>query len=123
MTMEPRPLGLPLGSIRALTALTIVAVSVKQILAGEVISLLLAETLLMVLTHYFASRRGHQVPAELHARLVAEGHIPRQGRPLWLPRYSLRLLILVTILGSALYLFLQGRLWSSPSFSEARITF
>jgi len=90
------PLGLPSGSIRALLALTIVAIVNYQLLTGLKVSLLLSETLMIILAHYFAARRHPiKLPPELQQQLQNNAATQQQAQPLWLPSGSVRLLILM----------------------------
>jgi hypothetical protein len=109
----PRPLGMPPGSVRALVALTVVGVFVLQTLRGQPAGLLLSEAMLIVLAHYFASRRLLTVPAQLRAQLQDQGLIQEDPNPLWLPRNSVRTLILAALLGTLAVLMLRGELLRS----------
>jgi len=108
-----RPLGLPTGSVRAILALAVVSVACQQMLRGEPPSLLLAETLMIVLTHYFTSRRQVQIGDALHERLLKEGLLPAEENPLWLPKGSVRRLIAAAFGLTVLALLVQGRLFDS----------
>jgi hypothetical protein len=108
-----RPLGLPTGSIRAILALVVVTVACQQMLRGEPPSLLLAETLMIVLTHYFTSRRQFQIGDALHERLLKDGVLPAEENPLWLPKGSVRWLIVAVFGLTVLALLVQGRLFDS----------
>ena len=103
-------LGLPSGSIRAiLTLMTVVFITV-QTARGERVGLLWFESLMIVLAHYFASRRLVQMSPDLRARLTREGVLEAEPNPLYLPRHSLRLLIIASFVGLAAYLWRQGRI-------------
>ena len=92
-TRNTGALGLPSGSIRAILTLMTVAFITIQTARGERVSLLWFESLMIVLAHYFASRRLVQLSPELRTRLTKEGVLEAEPNPLYLPRYSLRLLI------------------------------
>lgn len=118
---KPRPqtrrntgaLGLPSGSIRALLTLMTVGFIVVQTARGERVGLLWFESLMIVLAHYFASRRLVQMSPDLRARLTQEGVLEAEPNPLYLPRHSLRLLIIAAFVGLAAYLWRNGRLLDS----------
>jgi hypothetical protein len=103
-------LGLPAGSIRALLTIMTVGFVTLQTARGERVGLLWFESLMIVLAHYFTSRRLVQMPRELRERLVAEGVLEAEPNPLYLPRYTLRLLIIGAFVALALYLARNGRL-------------
>lgn len=103
-------LGLPSGSVRAILTLMTVAFIVVQTARGEKIGLLWFESLMIVLAHYFASRRLVHMSPELRERLTREGVLEAEPNPLYLPRYTLRLLIIGAFLGLAAHLWRVGRL-------------
>jgi hypothetical protein len=107
------PLGLPRGSIRALLTLMIVAVVIAQLVRGEEVQLLWTETLMIAMAHYFASRRFIRLPPDVIKRLVSEGHIELEARPLYLPSHSIRLILIASFTGLGIYLFLHNR-WREP---------
>jgi hypothetical protein len=103
-------LGLPSGSIRAILTLMTVGFITIQTARGVHVGLLWFESLMIVLAHYFASRRLVQMPRELRQRLQAEGVLEAEPNPLYLPRYSLRLFIIGAFAALAFYLARNGRL-------------
>lgn len=109
------PLGMPEGSVRAILALTIVGIVLFQLQVGGRVSPMLSETLMIVLAHYFASRRNLKIPPDLEAKLAAEQ--PPEERPLWLPRGSVRLLILIFFFITVFMMLMQGRL-SDPEVAS-----
>jgi hypothetical protein len=111
------PLGLPSGSVRAAMALVIAAVVVVQMAMGQQVELLWSETLMIVLAHYFTSRRLINLPPELMRSLVAEGRIESEARPLYLPRHSIRAILVLMFVGVGLHLGRQGRLWQPEVLS------
>lgn len=103
-------LGLPSGSIRALLTLMTVGFITIQTARGEKVSLLWFESLMIVMAHYFASRRLVQMSPELRARLILEGALEAEPNPLYLPRHSLRLIIVGAFVALAIYLARNDRL-------------
>jgi hypothetical protein len=118
-----RPLGMPIGSIRAILALTIVGITIHQLLTGASVGLLLSETLMIVLAHYFASRRIIKLPPDLQKRLEAEGVIGADEQPLWLPRGSVRFIILTAFAFAIIVLLLQGRLFDYNTIGTIALIF
>lgn len=82
-----------------------------QTARGVRVSLLWFESLMIVLAHYFASRRLVQITPELREQLIARGALEAEPNPLYLPRHSLRLLIVAAFAGLAWYLWRQDRLF------------
>ena len=103
-------LGLPSGSIRAILTLMTVGFITLQTARGVRVSLLWFESLMIVLAHYFASRRLVQLPRELREKLIADGILEAEPNPLYLPRHTLRLAIIGAFVALAVYLFQNGRL-------------
>ena len=111
--MEPKsrpPLSLPRGSVRAVLTLLIISVVIVNLLRGHEVEALWIEALMIALAHYFTSRRFIHFPADVMARLEAEGHVEHEPRPLYLPRHSIRAIIVVAFVGVAVYLYRENRL-------------
>ena len=115
------PLGMPTGSVRALLALIVVAVVITRLARGddfhEEHDLLWVETLLIALAHYFTSRRFVELPSSVRRQLEDEGVIDRERHPLFLPRNSIRILIVAAFAGLAYYLYANGRLYEHQAAS------
>jgi hypothetical protein len=103
--------------VRALLTLLIVGFIVGQTMRGVELKLLWTETLMIVLAHYFTSRRFVQLSPTLREQLEAEGAIEADRNPLHLPRHSIRLLIIGGFVGLAVYLHRQGRLFEPQSIA------
>src|SRR5436190_15164116 len=88
-------LGLPPGSIRALLTLLTVGFIVVQTARGIQVSLLWFESLMIVLAHYFAHRRLVPLSPGVREKLKAENLIEDEPNPLYLPRHSLRTIIVM----------------------------
>ena len=104
------PLWMPPGSIRAILALTIVGIVIYQILTGDGVGLLLSETLSIVLTHYFASRRSVALPPALLNSPEIRALVEQESNPLWLPRGSVRVIIMVAFIMMIAILLIRGQL-------------
>lgn len=109
---QVHPLGMPPGSIRAILALTIVGIVIYQIVIGDGVGLLLSETLSIVLTHYFASRRSVALPLHLLQLPEIRDWAEHEPNPLWLPRGSIRMIMMVAFVATAIYLLFKGQLFS-----------
>lgn len=111
------PLGLPPGSVRAIITLTLVGFVIAQLLRGVELRVVWTETLMIVLAHYFTSRRLVNLTAEQRQRLQAEGVIPIEDHPLFLPRHSIRLLIVGGFGALAWKLYQDNRLMEPQAMS------
>lgn len=103
------PLGLPIGSVRALLTLQILAVFVLETLRGHSLPGLWNVTVLLAIAHYFSSRRVLPLtPAQL-THLESNPALPWERRPLFLHPHLLRGVVLLALVGvlAALY-FVQG---------------
>lgn len=118
-----RPLGMPQGSVRAILALTIVGIVIYQLLFGIEVGLLLSETLMIVLAHYFASRRSVTVALPGAAGTEAPAAAADAENPLWLPKGSIRLIILAGFGFAMLVLLLQGRLFDPAAVGTVALLF
>ncbi len=110
---DPRkrpPLGLPVGSVRALLTLLIVGVVTRSVALGRDLDVLWVETLLIALAHYFTSRRFINLPPDVVKKIKVEGLIEDEKHPLFLPRHSIRFLLIATFVGLGVYLYQEGRL-------------
>jgi hypothetical protein len=108
-------LGLPSGSIRALLTIFVMGFIIRQTALNQKVGLLWSETLMIVLAHYFTSRRFVELPRELKEQLEAEGKIPNDHDPLYLPKHSIRGLIVLSFVGLGWYLYQEGRLFTPES--------
>jgi hypothetical protein len=111
------PLGLPPGSVRALLTLLIISAVVVETVRGHKLDVALAEALMIVLASYFATRRVVDLPADLAAKLESEGHLPSERHPLYLPRFSVRIIIILTFVGLGAYLYQRQELFTERSLS------
>ena len=117
------PLGLPSGSIRALLTLLIVAVVIVQLGRGREVELLWTETLMIALAHYFTSRRFIKLSPDEIRRLTEEGQIEAEAHPLFLPQYTIRVILILAFSGLAVYLYRQQQLFGSQALSILGVVF
>lgn len=124
MTLEPEgspkywpPLGLPVGSVRAILTLFVVSIVTLSVARGRELDLVWTETLLIALAHYFTSRRFVSLPPEVLARIQKEGVLEQEWHPLFLPRHSIRLLIIGSFIALGVYLYRHNRLWEPRAVS------
>lgn len=117
------PLGLPRGSVRALLTLLIVAVVISEAVRGRVVPVFWTETLMIALAHYFTSRRFIDLSPEVIHRLETDGHLDKEANPLYLPRHSIRAIVVAAFVGLAVYLYREGRLFRQEALSILSIVF
>lgn len=106
------PLGLPIGSVRALLTIIVMTVVMTRLVRDLPVDVLWIQTLLIALAHYFTSRRFVTLPPDVITRLEQDGVIERERHPLFLPKNSIRTLIVFAFIGLAAYLYHEGRLWT-----------
>lgn len=117
MPAKRPPLGLPNGSVRALLAILVVAVVITEVVRGREVSALWTETLMIALAHYFSSRRFIRLAPDVVHRMEAEGTMEVEAHPLYLPRHSIRAMIILAFVGLAIYLYRQGKLFDPTAVS------
>ena len=115
------PLGLPVGSVRAILTLFIVAIVTLNAARGKPLDLIWTETLLIAMAHYFTSRRFVSLPPDALKRIQQEGILDQEVHPLYLPRHSIRILILGAFVGLGVFLYQQNRLFTVESISPLGI--
>jgi len=115
------PLGLPVGSVRAILTLLIVAIVTLNAARGKSLDLIWTETLLIAMAHYFTSRRFVSLPPDVLKRIQQEGILDQEVHPLYLPRHSIRILILGAFVGLGVFLYQQNRLFTVESISPLGI--
>jgi hypothetical protein len=101
----------------------IVAVVMVQMVRGQPVDVLWNETLLIALAHYFTSRRFINLGPDEIKRLAAEGCVETESHPLYLPRRSIRVILVLAFAGLAVCLYRQGRLFQSESVSIVGVVF
>jgi hypothetical protein len=109
------PLGIPAGSVRALLCLMIVSLLVIQTARGMRVDVVWSEALMIMLAHYFTTRRFVPLSNDLRAKLEASGEIEPDENPLYLPKHSVRILLIAAFAGLAWYLHAHGRLFEPQS--------
>lgn len=109
------PLGWPPGSVRALLTLIIVGYVVNRLATAQPLELIWTETLMIVLAHYFTSRRFVPISPKIRAELEATGEIEADQHPLGLPKHSIRTIIFCSFAALGIYLYQQNLLWNAQT--------
>ena len=109
--IEGQPLGMPRGTVRALITILIVSFPFNYIFAGLEIPGLITNAIFIVVAFYFEARRGCKDKLEL----IEEVKYPNdtkaaekeQKKPLYLPKYSVRIII-ISLLASLIIINTLG---------------
>lgn len=117
------PLGLPTGSVRASLTLIVVAVVVSRVVLGRPMDPLWIETLLIALAHYFTSRRFVSLSPTVLQRLEQEGVIEKERHPLYLPKNSIRTIIIGAFVGLGIHLYREPRLVTPEAIALLSMVF
>ena len=117
------PLGLPTGSVRALLTLIVVAVVVTKMVFHHPPDSIWIETLLIALAHYFTSRRFVALSPEIMRRLEDDGAIDRERQPLYLPKNTIRFIIIAAFVGVGAHLYREERLFEPKTISLLSMVF
>jgi hypothetical protein len=115
LATQRHPLGLPPGSVRALLCLVVVSFVVAQTARGIGVAVVWHESLMIMLAHYFTTRRMVPLTSDLRSRLEESGEIEREANPLYLPRHSVRILIIAAFASLGYYLYRGSRLFEPGS--------
>lgn len=107
------PLNLPVGSVRALITLAVLATVWAQLLRGREVGREMQDTLLLVLGYYFGAR-ATGAGARADALTAPADRETNPYDPLFLPRGMIRLLIVLGFLTVAWKLHERGSLLTSP---------
>lgn len=107
------PLNLPVGSVRALITLAVLATVWAQLLRGREVGREMQDTLLLVLGYYFGAR-AVGAGARADTLTVAADREENPRDPLYLPRGMIRLLIVLGFGTVAWKLHERGALLASP---------
>lgn len=101
--IEGQPLGMPRGTVRALITILIVSFPFNYIFAGLEIPGLITNAIFIVVAFYFEARRGCKDKLELIEEVKypneTKAAAQEQKKPLYLPKYSVRIII-ISILAS-----------------------
>jgi hypothetical protein len=112
---QRHPLALPPGSVRALLCLIVVTFVVAQTARGISVAVVWHESLMIMLAHYFTTRRFVPLSKDLRSRLEDSGDLDRDASPLHLPKHTVRVMIIAAFAGLGVYLYRNGRLFETNS--------
>jgi hypothetical protein len=101
--VEGQPLGMPRGTVRALITISIVTFPFTYLLTGAPIPGLITNALFILVAFYFEARKGGQDKVNRIIKLIREEkktETPeaQEWKPLYLPKYTVRILLIVILL-------------------------
>ncbi|NQT89182.1 hypothetical protein HQ560_20600 [bacterium] len=106
------PLGIPRGSVRASLALCLVYVACMLMVRGEDLPLALSEALFAAIAYYFAARSRVTLTEKEFQERQHEFGEDGDMRPLYMPRGTVRVIIIFAFVGVAVYV-VSERGWAS----------
>lgn len=114
--IEDQPLGMPRGTVRALITIMLVSFPFWYIIIGGEIPGLIVNVIFIVVAFYFEARRGEheklkEIVDEIKTSDLHVEDVIKEKKPLYLPKYSVRFLLVVMLVIVQIMIFLQ------PSFS------
>ncbi|MFX0039531.1 MAG: hypothetical protein ACFFCY_09260 [Promethearchaeota archaeon] len=114
--VEGYPLGMPRGTVRALLAIMLVAFPFWNIIRGKEIPSLIVNIIFIVVAFYFEARRSEherlkQIINEVKNPDTVFEDLRKEKKPLYLPKYSVRFLLVLMLLIVQIMIILQ------PTFS------
>lgn len=109
--IEGEPLGMPRGTVRALITILIVSFPFIYIFTGQQIPGLIINAIFIVVAFYFEARRGCkdklQLIEEIKYPNETKAAAQEQKKPLYLPKYSVRIII-ISLLASLIIINTLG---------------
>ncbi|MFX0080598.1 MAG: hypothetical protein ACFE94_02495 [Candidatus Hodarchaeota archaeon] len=100
--IEGEPLGMPRGTVRALITLMIVSFPFGYLLTGEPIPPLIINAIFIVIAFYFEARKSSEenikkIIDELKSTDLKTIDLKKEKKPLYLPKYTVRILLVVML--------------------------
>lgn len=110
--IEDEPLGMPRGTVRALMTILLVAFPFGYIISGKEIPGLIINIIFVVVAFYFEARRGgheklKEIVDEIKTTDIVIEDLRKPKKPLYLPKYSVRFLLVVMLVITQIMIFLQ----------------
>jgi len=105
------PLGMPRGTVRAFITLLVITFPLIYIVNGEQTPRLIVNTIFVLVAFYFQSRKEKtekikHIIKEIKNPEKYEEEMKREKKPLYLPKYTVRSLLLITLVAIVLLNFL-----------------
>jgi hypothetical protein len=101
--VEGEPLGMPRGTVRALITIMLVAFPFGYIISARDIDGLVVNVIFIAVAFYFEARRSEQeklkqIVGELKSTDLVMRDVKKEKKPLYLPKYSVRILITILLI-------------------------
>ena len=114
--IEGEPLGMPRGTVRALMTIMLVSFPFWNIIIGVQIPPLIVNIIFIVVAFYFEARRGEHeklkdIIDEIKTSDLYIGERIKEKKPLYLPKYSVRFLLVVMLILIQIFIYIR------PGFS------
>jgi len=110
--VEGEPLGMPRGTVRAFITILIVAFPFGYLIFGEEIPRYLVNAIFIVVAFYFEARRSgeeklKQIVDEIKSPETVELDIRKEKKPLYLPKYTVRALLIIMLIITQTIMFIK----------------
>ncbi|MHA2051420.1 MAG: hypothetical protein ACW986_17535 [Promethearchaeota archaeon] len=110
--IKGEPLGMPRGTVRALITLMIVSFPIGYLLTAQNIPPLIVNAIFIVVAFYFEARRGaheklKQIVGEIKSSDLTTSDIKKKKKPLYLPKYTVRISLVLILVLIQIMIFLQ----------------
>jgi H+/gluconate symporter-like permease len=111
--IEGEPLGMPRGTVRALMTVMLVAFPLGYIIRGVAIPGLIINIIFVVVAFYFEARRSEheklkQIVDEIKASDLVVTDVRKPKKPLYLPKYSVRFLLVAILVITQILIIVQN---------------
>lgn len=102
--VEGEPLGMPRGTVRAFITLMLVSFPFGYIISSGSIDGLVVNVIFVAVAFYFETRRSdqeklQQIVNEMKSTDLSTRDVKKEKKPLYLPKYSVRILITLLLIG------------------------
>ncbi len=100
--VEGEPLGMPRGTVRAIITIMVVAFPFTYLISSQEVPGLITNTIFILVAFYFESRKGGQdrvnrIFQHIKDFRKAEETEKKSWKPLYLPKYSVRILLILIL--------------------------
>jgi uncharacterized protein YneF (UPF0154 family) len=101
--VDDAPLGLPKGTIRATLSLYLITFAFGYLLVSEPIPSIIISSVFVVMAFYFEKRSDKRTTEEMFKKIKNPEKIAKIWKPLYLPKYSVRITLLTILTTMIIY--------------------